>query len=67
MPTKKVPNYLLKALNPYRLVPYPNPPVSDGKETGLVCKAKACWTRPTHSTVYFPSKHKTAMRWEMAQ
>ncbi|KAH9813330.1 hypothetical protein DFH28DRAFT_1060558 [Melampsora americana] len=58
MPTKNVPNYFLKAINPYQPVPYPNPPVTDGKETGLVCKSKACRTRPTHSTVYFPSKHR---------
>ncbi|KAH9811139.1 hypothetical protein DFH28DRAFT_1224266 [Melampsora americana] len=58
MPTKKVPNYLLKALNPYRLVPYPKPPVSDGKDTGLICQSKACRTRPSHSTVYFRSKHR---------
>ncbi|EGF98656.1 uncharacterized protein MELLADRAFT_95504 [Melampsora larici-populina 98AG31] len=56
MPEKKVPNYNLTAINPYRRVPYP--PLTSGTETGLVCKSKSCRTRPTHSTVYFKSQHK---------
>ncbi|KAH9815280.1 hypothetical protein DFH28DRAFT_1221357 [Melampsora americana] len=56
MPEKKVPNYNLTAINPYRRVPYP--PLPSGTETGLVCNSKSCRTRPTHSTVYFKSQHK---------
>ncbi|EGG12001.1 uncharacterized protein MELLADRAFT_101881 [Melampsora larici-populina 98AG31] len=56
MPAIEVPNYQLKAINPYRRVPLP--PLPTDTETGLICKSKSCKQRPTHLTVYFKSQHK---------
>ncbi|KAH9814088.1 hypothetical protein DFH28DRAFT_929178 [Melampsora americana] len=52
--TKKSTSYYLTPINPYCLIPNP----SKNGETGLVCKSKACKSKPTHSNTYYKSQYK---------